>query len=153
MCVVGTAPLQRHPTVPIFAAGSGFESRKSRLALDHALDPTLQVLLKTTEKTGGRHSRFALLCGLCSNAAHGVQIPAIWLLNHIAQAFVVLWTLQTDPQLHYTPRSVSSSLSLSLSFCATRPRWGTVEVLEVAVLDRYIALLWAASRSSSFCIV
>ena len=29
-CVVGTAPLQRHPTVPIFAAGSGFESRKSR---------------------------------------------------------------------------------------------------------------------------
>jgi hypothetical protein len=35
VCVVGTAPLQplhvqRHPTIPIFAAGSGFESRKSR---------------------------------------------------------------------------------------------------------------------------
>ena len=30
VCVVGTAPLQRHPTVPVFAAGSGFESRKSR---------------------------------------------------------------------------------------------------------------------------
>jgi hypothetical protein len=30
VCVVGTAPLQRHPTAPIFAAGSGFESRKSR---------------------------------------------------------------------------------------------------------------------------
>ena len=27
---VGAAPLQRHPTVPIFAAGSGFESPKSR---------------------------------------------------------------------------------------------------------------------------
>ena len=30
VCVVVAAPLQRHPTVPIFAAGSGFESRKSR---------------------------------------------------------------------------------------------------------------------------
>ena len=75
VCVVGTAPLQRHPTVPIFAAGSGFESRKSRR---NAQQRTL--------------------------------------------AFVVLWTLQTDTQLHYTPRSVSSSLSLSLSFCAARAR-------------------------------
>jgi hypothetical protein len=25
VCVVGTAPQQRHPHVPIFAAGSGFE--------------------------------------------------------------------------------------------------------------------------------
>ena len=74
VCVVVTAPLQRHPTVPIFAAGSGFES-----------EVTAQRTL----------------------------------------AFVVLWTLQTDPQLHYTPRSVSSFLlSLSLSFCATRPRVG-----------------------------
>ena len=56
-------------------------------------------------------------------------------LNHGSHAqrtlaFVVLWTLQIDPQLHYTPRSVSSSLSLCLSRSVRHGRAGGVEAAD-----------------------
>jgi hypothetical protein len=125
VCVVGTAPLQRHPTVPIFAAGSGFESRKSRLALDHALDPTLQVLLKTTEKN--RRASLAFRFALRAMLQRGTRSTNT--CDMVAKPYRTGFCRPVDtpdgpPTTLHSPFSFLVSLSVSLVLCKTRRVWG-----------------------------
>jgi hypothetical protein len=70
-------------------------------------------------------------------------------------AAVVVWALQTDPQLHYSPRpiclylSLCVSLSLSLSFCATRPPAGGVEAAVLVRLHHVALPLWTVSCAAA----
>jgi hypothetical protein len=67
-------------------------------------------------------------------------------------AFVVLWTLQTDPQLHYTPRSAFSSLvSLSVSLVLCNAAAGGVEATALARLHHVALPLWAVSSRLRSC--
>jgi hypothetical protein len=76
--------------------------------------------LSTGAPAPRRGSRLPIMPSILAVRAriHGLCRPC----GH--SSFVVPVDTPDGPSTHFTPRSVSSSLSLSLSFCATRPRVG-----------------------------
>ena len=95
VCVVVTAPLQRHPTVPIFAAGSGFESRKSRRNgpwLLSSCGHSRRTPNYTTLPVQFPRLSLSVSLVLCDTAAGGVEAAVLARLHHVA---LPLWAVSS----------------------------------------------------------